>query len=115
MTTLCRTVPHALSFCPSDSPGRRASRGPLWGRGGAWVCPEQGAPAGMDSCSWNELRTEPTMGDQLGTLFNVYLFLKETEGEWGGAEREGERENLKQAPGSAQSPMWGSNSQTGRS
>ena len=37
---------------------------------------------------------------------------------WGGAEREKETQNLKQAPGSelsAQSPMWGLNSQTARS
>ena len=36
----------------------------------------------------------------------------------GGAEREREAQNLKQAPGSersAQSPMWGSNSPTARS
>ena len=36
---------------------------------------------------------------------------------WGGAEREKETQNLKQAPGSellAQSPTWGSNPQTGR-
>ena len=36
----------------------------------------------------------------------------------GGAERERETQNLKQAPGSelsAQSPTWGSNSQTARS
>ena len=52
-----------------------------------------------------------------------YLFLterdreRETEREWGGAEREGDTDP-KQAPGSklsAQSPTWGSNSQTMRS
>ena len=51
----------------------------------------------------------------------VYLFLRETEKQrmsGGGAEREGETQNLKQAPGSelsAQSPTWGSDSGTVRS
>ena len=56
---------------------------------------------------------------KLKKIFNVYLFLRETETEheWG---RGGEREtkNLKQAPGSelsAQSLTRGSNSQTVRS
>ena len=43
---------------------------------------------------------------------------RETEREQGGAERERETQNPKQAPGSelsAQSAMWGSNSQTTRS
>ena len=60
-------------------------------------------------------------------LFNVYLFLRERESErvsGGGAEREREkdrqtdRQNLKQAPGSelsAQSPTQGSNPQMVRS
>ena len=94
MTTLCWTVPHSLFFCPGDGPRWRASGGPLWGRGGAWVCPEQGAPAGMDSCSWNELRTEPTGGDQLGTLFNVYLFISERDRGQVGRGRERGRESI---------------------
>ena len=53
-------------------------------------------------------------------LLNVYLFLRgrETESEWGGAEREWKTQNPKQAPGSelsAQSPTRGSNPQTVRS
>ena len=43
----------------------------------------------------------------------LYLFLRGKEGQ-----SEGETQNLKQAPGSelsAQTPMWGSNSQTVRS
>ena len=61
----------------------------------------------------------------LKNLFSVYLFLRERQRQRqrqrqsvsvGGAERE--RENLQQAPGSelsAQSPAWGSKSQTLRS
>ena len=55
----------------------------------------------------------------------MFIFEREREREsgrqstsGGGAEREGGRHNLKQAPGSepsAQSPTWGSNSQTARS
>ena len=49
-------------------------------------------------------------------FFNVYLFLRQRETEHErGRGRERETQNLKQAPGSelsAQSPMWGSNSQT---
>ena len=60
-------------------------------------------------------------------LFNIYLFLRDRDGVLVGKgqreierEREREREiqNPKQAPGSelsAQSPTWGSNSQTVRS
>ena len=54
-------------------------------------------------------------------IFNVYLCLRETERQsmrGGGAERERETQNPKQAPGSelsAQSRMRGSNSQTVRS
>ena len=33
-------------------------------------------------------------------FFNVHLFLRERESEWGGTEREMEVQNLKQAPGS---------------
>ena len=58
-------------------------------------------------------------GFTLKIFFNVYLFLRERQSMSGGkAEREREREetqNLKQDPGSelsAQSQMWGSNSQT---
>ena len=43
---------------------------------------------------------------------------RETAWEWGGAERERETQNPKQALGSelsAQSPTWGSNSQPARS
>ena len=50
----------------------------------------------------------------------MFIFEKETETECsgGGAEREGETQNLKQAPGSelsAQSPTWGLNPRTARS
>ena len=52
-------------------------------------------------------------------FLNVYLFLRDREStSGGGAEREREIQNLKQAPGSelsAQSPMQGSNSRTMRS
>ena len=57
-------------------------------------------------------------------FFNIYLFLRERERErereheQGRAERERETQNLKQDPGSepsAESPKWGSNSQTMRS
>ena len=52
-------------------------------------------------------------------FLNVYLFLGERETELEhGQGRERRRQNLKQAPGpelSAQSPTWGSNSQTVRS
>ena len=53
-------------------------------------------------------------------FFDVYfIFERETQrASRGGAERERETQNLKQAPGSelsAQSPTWGSNSQTVRS
>ena len=56
-------------------------------------------------------------------FFLVFLFIFERERETetesrGGAEREGETQNLKQASGSelsAQSPKWGSNSLTARS
>ena len=51
--------------------------------------------------------------------FNVYSFLRERQSaSGGGPERERETQNLKQAPGSglsAESQMWGSNSQTVRS
>ena len=49
----------------------------------------------------------------------MFIFEKETECKWErGRERERETQNPKQAPGSepsAQSLMWGSNSQTERS
>ena len=56
-------------------------------------------------------------------FLNVYLFLRERQTDRQnmsreGTEREGETQNLKQVPGfelSAQSPTWGSNSQTVRS
>ena len=58
-------------------------------------------------------------------IFNIYLFLRERETEKeresvsrGGAEREKDIQNQKQAPGSqlsTQSPTWGSNSWTVRS
>ena len=46
-----------------------------------------------------------------------YLFLRQTEHEWGGGQRETETQNPKQAPGSepsVQSPTQGSNPQTAR-
>ena len=49
----------------------------------------------------------------LKKFFHVYLFLRERETDRvqvGKGKREREIQNLKQAPGSAQSPTWGSNS-----
>ena len=52
-------------------------------------------------------------------LFYIYLFLRDRDrAQVGEGQGENETQNLKQAPGSelsAQSPMWGSNSQTVRS
>ena len=53
-------------------------------------------------------------------VFNVYLFLRDRETEYkqGTGREQGRQQNLKQVPGSelsAQSPMWGSNSQAMRS
>ena len=64
-------------------------------------------------CTWRKALT---------FFFNVSLFLREREREKrvgvGKGQTERETQNLKQDPGSelsAQSPMWGSNSQTARS
>ena len=67
--------------------------------------------------------TNKSTAQSYSLLFNVYLFLRETERERdrvqaGEEQRERETQNLKQAPGSelwAWSPMWGSNSQTVKS
>ena len=66
----------------------------------------------------------PVLSDMALFFFITFIhFLRERQRQRqsvsrGGAERERESQNLEQAPDSelsAQSPMWGSNSQTGRS
>ena len=86
------------------------------------ISTESDAGLKLMSCeimTWAEVRRFTDWATQvpLNYFFDVYLFIFEREKAQAGkgGERERKRQNPRQAPGSelsAQSPMWGSNSQT---